>query len=62
MDSTPSPRVLLVDDHEIYRAGLRGLLEEQGIDIVGEAANGETALELVQMKWMFELAAARKRH
>ncbi len=49
-DSTPSPRVLLVDDHEIYRAGLRGLLEEQGIDIVGEAANGETAYDLVESK------------
>jgi DNA-binding NarL/FixJ family response regulator len=49
-DSGLSPRVLLVDDHEIYRAGLRGLLEEAGIDIVGEAANGETALELVEQK------------
>src|SRR3954463_10715461 len=45
-----SPRVLLVDDHEIYRAGLRGLLEEAGIDIVGEAASGEVALELVEAK------------
>src|SRR4051812_27770360 len=49
-ESVPSPRVLLVDDHEIYRAGLRGLLEEAGIDIVGEAANGETALTLVEEK------------
>jgi DNA-binding NarL/FixJ family response regulator len=45
-----SPRVLLVDDHEIYRAGLRGLLEEAGIDIVGEAANGEAAVSLVEAK------------
>jgi two-component system nitrate/nitrite response regulator NarL len=49
-EPTVSPRVLLVDDHEIYRAGLRGLLEEQGIDIVGEAANGEDALQLVEGK------------
>jgi len=49
-DSPISPRVLLVDDHEIYRAGLRGLLEEAGIDIVGEAANGEAALQLVEEK------------
>jgi DNA-binding NarL/FixJ family response regulator len=49
-DSPTSPRVLLVDDHEIYRAGLRGLLEEQGIDIVGEAVNGEGALDLVEEK------------
>jgi DNA-binding NarL/FixJ family response regulator len=46
----PSPRVLLVDDHEIYRAGLRGLLHEHGIDIVGEAADGEGALQLVEAK------------
>lgn len=45
-----NPRVLLVDDHEIYRAGLRGLLEEAGIDIVGEAATGEAALQLVEEK------------
>jgi DNA-binding NarL/FixJ family response regulator len=49
-EPSPSPRVLLVDDHEIYRAGLRGLLEEAGIDIVGEAANGELALQLVEEK------------
>ena len=50
MAELPSPRVLLVDDHEIYRAGLRGLLEEAGIDIVGEASNGEAAIELVEQK------------
>jgi DNA-binding NarL/FixJ family response regulator len=50
VDSALSPRVLLVDDHEIYRAGLRGLLEEAGIDIVGEAGNGENALALVEQK------------
>ena len=49
-DPVVNPRVLLVDDHEIYRAGLRGLLEEAGIDIVGEAANGEAALQLVEQK------------
>ncbi|HEX4718190.1 MAG TPA: response regulator transcription factor [Thermoleophilaceae bacterium] len=49
-DTAPSPRVLLVDDHEIYRAGLRGLLEEAGIDIVGEASHGEAALDLVEEK------------
>ena len=29
--------MLLVDDHDLFRAGLRTLLEEQGVDIVGEA-------------------------
>jgi DNA-binding NarL/FixJ family response regulator len=41
------PRVLLVDDHDLFRTGLKTLLEEQGIRVVGEAANGQTALRLV---------------
>jgi DNA-binding NarL/FixJ family response regulator len=41
-------RVLLVDDHSLLRAGLRGLLEQLGgIEVVGEAADGRKALELV---------------
>ena len=35
-----SPRVLLVDDHDLFRTGLRTLLEEQGVDVVGEAETG----------------------
>ena len=39
--------VLLVDDHEIVRAGLRSLLErQQHIEIVGEASSGVEAIEL----------------
>jgi DNA-binding NarL/FixJ family response regulator len=41
------PRVLLVDDHDLFRTGLKTLLEEQGIRVVGEAGNGQTALRLV---------------
>ena len=44
----PSPRVLLVDDHDLFRAGLRTLLEEQGVDIVGEADTGTRALEQIR--------------
>jgi DNA-binding NarL/FixJ family response regulator len=40
-------RVLLVDDHDLFRTGLKNLLEEQGVHIVGEAPNGQTALRLV---------------
>jgi DNA-binding NarL/FixJ family response regulator len=40
-------RVLLVDDHDLFRTGLRTLLEEQGIRVVGEAQNGQVALRLV---------------
>jgi DNA-binding NarL/FixJ family response regulator len=39
-------RVVVVDDHDLFRTGLRNLLEEQGVNVVGEAANGETAIQL----------------
>ena len=41
-------RVVLVDDHDLFRTGLRTLLEEQGLQIVGEAANGKDAIRLVR--------------
>ena len=46
--STESVRVLLVDDHDLFRTGLRTLLEEQGVTVVGEASAGEPAVELVK--------------
>ena len=39
-------RVLVVDDHDLFRSGLRGLLEEQGVQVVGEAASGGEAVRL----------------
>lgn len=37
--------VLLVDDHPVVRAGVRGMLDgEPGITVVGEAASGEEAV------------------
>ena len=41
-------RVLLVDDHDLFRTGLRNLLEEQGVAIVGEAGSGYDALRIVR--------------
>jgi DNA-binding NarL/FixJ family response regulator len=42
-------RVVLADDHTILRQGLRALLEQFGdIQVVGEADNGQHALELVE--------------
>ena len=42
-------RVLLVDDHELMRQGLRSILEsEGGVEVVGEAANGREAIELAR--------------
>jgi DNA-binding NarL/FixJ family response regulator len=42
------PRVLLVDDHDLFRAGLRNLLEDQGVQIIGECTNGRDALRAVK--------------
>ena len=41
---TEALRVLLVDDHDLFRTGLRNLLEEQELVIVGEAATGAEAV------------------
>ena len=41
-------RVMLVDDHDLFRTGLRNLLEEQGVHIVAEAPDGNVALQLVR--------------
>ena len=39
--------VLIVDDHQIFRQGLRDSMSlDENIEVVGEAANGETALQL----------------
>lgn len=40
-------RLLIADDHEIVRSGLRGMLRETEIAVVGEAATGQAALEYV---------------
>jgi two-component system NarL family response regulator len=39
-------RVLLVDDHAIMREGLAAVLERHNIEVVGQAADGDTALTL----------------
>jgi DNA-binding NarL/FixJ family response regulator len=45
---TESLRVLIVDDHDLFRTGLRNLLEEQGVVVVGEAAGGAEAVRIVR--------------
>ena len=37
-----------MDDHDLFRTGLRNLLEEQAVQVVGEADNGTDALRLVR--------------
>jgi DNA-binding NarL/FixJ family response regulator len=39
-------QVLVVDDQELVRAGLRAILTSSGVDVVGEAADGAEAVRL----------------
>jgi len=46
----PAPvHVLLADDHVIFRQGLSMLLQEQGFDVMGEAASGPEALHMAEV-------------
>jgi DNA-binding NarL/FixJ family response regulator len=38
---------VLVDDHDLFRGGLKEILQDQGVNVVGEADNGERGVELV---------------
>jgi DNA-binding NarL/FixJ family response regulator len=42
-------RILLVDDHDLVRAGIRSLLQNvQGVEVVAESEDGRGALELIR--------------
>ena len=41
-------RAVVVDDHPVVREGLRALLSEAGVEVVGEAADGRAALAVVR--------------
>lgn len=41
-------RVLIADDHALFRDGLRSLLEARGINVVAEARNGREAIALAE--------------
>ena len=43
---TVSVSVLIVDDHAGFRRSVRALLEVEGFEVVGEAADGSCGLEL----------------
>lgn len=43
-------RLIVVDDHDLVRSGLKGLLSDQeDFEVVGEAANGREAVELCRL-------------
>jgi len=41
-------RVILADDHDIVRQGLRAVLEKEHIEVLGEASDGLEAIRLIQ--------------
>jgi DNA-binding NarL/FixJ family response regulator len=41
-------RVLIADDHVLFRRGLGRLLAQHGIDVLGEASNGRQAVQLAR--------------
>jgi DNA-binding NarL/FixJ family response regulator len=49
MPATPEPlRVVLVDDHPVYREGLAKLLRASGVEVIAQAGNGEEALSIIE--------------
>ena len=45
----PTVKILLVDDHELFRDGMRAILSEQAnLEVMAEAESGEIAVELVR--------------
>src|SRR5829696_8125544 len=50
MNAADTPQritAVLVDDHDLFRGGLRDVLEDSGVEVVGEAGDGDRAVELV---------------
>jgi DNA-binding NarL/FixJ family response regulator len=41
-------KILIADDHALFRDSLRSLLEAHGIEVIGEAGNGREAFELAR--------------
>jgi DNA-binding NarL/FixJ family response regulator len=48
MTNPEAVKVVLVDDHDLLRRGIRTMLESEGIEVVGEAADGTKVLQLVE--------------
>src|SRR5215210_4196536 len=44
VDDTRAIRVVVIDDHSLFRRGVAQFLKQEGIAVVGEAANGEEGI------------------
>lgn len=48
MNTELRKRVVIADDHAMFRQGLAGLLEQEGFNVVGQAGDGHEAARLVR--------------
>jgi DNA-binding NarL/FixJ family response regulator len=48
LSTLPCTTLLLVDDHQLLRQGLRRAVEEAGFEVVGEAGDGQEAVRLAE--------------
>ena len=48
MATEPEIRVLLAEDHALFRQGLRDLLDDAGLSVIGEAPDGTSAVRLTR--------------
>ena len=56
MNTSSPTRILLVDDHTLFRESLRALLEEEAYQVVAEVATVDDALELCRGDATFDIA------
>jgi DNA-binding NarL/FixJ family response regulator len=54
-------RILLADDHVMVRQGLRALLEQAGMLVVGEASDGQEALQAIASTACASWTSTRRR-
>ena len=47
---SPAPKILIAEDEAIIRLDLKEMLEEEGLDVVAEASDGEAAIRLAREK------------
>jgi two-component system, response regulator PdtaR len=45
---TSAPRILIAEDEAIIRLDLKEMLEEEGLDVIGEASDGEAAIRIAR--------------
>jgi DNA-binding NarL/FixJ family response regulator len=50
MDNEQSIRVILADDHQVVRQGIRQFLVAAGIEVVAEAEDGEQAIQFIEQR------------